>query len=68
MQIRCQQCQRPFALSKEQVYAALDEMAPEKLTHYNVNCPHCRKVSRISRKELLRYAPDWSKKESEAAS
>lgn len=63
MQIRCQQCHRPFALSKEAVYQALDTMVEQNLHHYNVYCPHCRKMNRISKDDLLRSAPGWVKKE-----
>jgi RNase P subunit RPR2 len=63
MQIRCQQCHKPFALGKEQVIEALNYLAAEKLQHYNVNCPHCRRMMRVSRKELLRSAPDWKEPE-----
>lgn len=63
MQFRCQQCHKPFALNKDQIIAALNAMAAERLTHYNLNCPHCRRMVRVSQKELLRYAPDWKKPE-----
>jgi phage FluMu protein Com len=63
MQIRCQQCHRPFAMSKEAVHAALDHMAAENLAHYNAHCPHCRKANRVSFEELQRAAPDWGKHE-----
>lgn len=59
MQIRCVYCQKPFALSKEIVSAALDEIHEKELGHYNTACPHCRKVNRVSLKELLRSSPDW---------
>jgi phage FluMu protein Com len=60
MQIRCQNCHKPFALGKEAVHYALDTMSSEDLQHYDVKCPHCRRVNRVSREELLRAAPDWS--------
>ena len=60
MQIRCYHCHKPFALGKEAVYVALDAVAASELSHYNAPCPHCRRVNRISRDELLRSAPDWS--------
>ena len=63
MQVRCQHCHKPFALSKETVHAALDMMAEEDLHHYNVKCPHCRKTTQVPKDELLRHAPDWVKKE-----
>ncbi len=63
MQIRCFNCHRPFAMGKEAVHAALDSTTAEGLSHYNVHCPHCGKVNRVSRQELLRAAPDWKKDE-----
>lgn len=59
MQIRCSNCHRPFALGKEAVHTALDQIAAENLNHYSVNCPHCRRANRISPKELRRAAPGW---------
>lgn len=61
MQIRCQNCHRPFALSKDAVHAALDVVMADDLNHYNVQCPHCRRMNRVSRQELLRAAPDWER-------
>jgi len=59
MQMRCFNCHKPFALGKESISAALDELTQQNLGHYNVACPHCRKVNRVSKDELLRAAPDW---------
>jgi hypothetical protein len=42
------------------ILAALDEVHSENLTHYNAPCPHCRRMNRISPKELKRSAPDWT--------
>jgi hypothetical protein len=53
------QCHKPFALSKEAVHQALDEMEVGKLHHHNAYCPHCRRANRLSREELLHAAPDW---------
>jgi phage FluMu protein Com len=66
MQIRCYHCHKPFALGKDAVHAALDLLSEEKLSHYNAQCPHCRRVNRVSRDELQRAAPDWSEKKAEA--
>ncbi|MEW5871270.1 MAG: hypothetical protein AB1894_18505 [Chloroflexota bacterium] len=63
MQIRCQNCHKPFALNKEEMHIALEQMAAENLSHYNASCPHCRRVNHISAKELMRAAPDWKKPE-----
>lgn len=60
MQARCQNCHKPFALSKETVHEALDAMATEGQDHFFLMaCPHCRKNTRIPRLDLTRAAPDW---------
>ena len=59
MQIRCYHCSKPFALGKETIHAALDLTASQNLNHYNAPCPHCRRLNRVSRMQLLRAAPDW---------
>ena len=59
MQIRCTNCHKPFALSKDEVHTALDTISSEDLGHYNAHCPHCRRANRVSRQELQRAAPDW---------
>lgn len=61
MQIRCYSCHKPFALGKDAVHAALEMITAEGLSHYDVQCPHCRRINRVSRQELLRAAPDWEK-------
>lgn len=66
MQMRCFNCHKPFALGKEAISAALDELAQQKLGHYNVACPHCRRVNRVSKDELMRAAPDWTAPAQEA--
>ncbi|MBK5107092.1 MAG: hypothetical protein JJE12_03135 [Anaerolineales bacterium] len=66
MQIRCTNCHRPFAINRESVLAALDEIHKEDLAHYNAFCPHCRRANRISPKELKRSAPDWKPDDSTA--
>jgi phage FluMu protein Com len=65
MQIRCYHCHKPFALGRETVHAALDLLTAEDLSHYNAQCPHCRRVNRVSKDELARAAPDWSESKAE---
>lgn len=60
MQIRCFHCHKPFALGKEALHAALEEITAEDMHHYNVHCPHCRRANRLSREEMLRAAPGWT--------
>jgi phage FluMu protein Com len=59
MQLRCFKCHKPFAIGKDAVYAGLDTMEAEDLQHYNAQCPHCKRMNRVSREELLRAAPNW---------
>ena len=65
MQIHCHNCHRPFAISREGIYAALELVTTENLKHYDAQCPHCRRVNRISRQALRRAAPNWKPGESE---
>ena len=59
MQLRCHNCHKPFALSKEAIYSALEKVTNENLKHFDAHCPHCRRVNRIARKQLERAAPGW---------
>lgn len=59
MQIRCYHCNKPFALNKDAIHAALDQVVPQDLSHYDAHCPHCGRVNRVSRKDLQRSAPEW---------
>jgi hypothetical protein len=63
MQLRCYHCHKPFALGKEMVHTALDRISNENLTHYDAQCPHCRRINHVSPAELMRAAPDWKKPE-----
>jgi len=68
MQIRCFKCQMPIALSKDVIYAALDVLTDENLNRYDVHCPKCRKMNRVSYKQLKRAAPFWKRDREEAES
>lgn len=59
MQIRCQNCHKPYAIGRDAVHAALDMMEAEGHSFYNAPCPHCRRTNRVSHEELLHAAPDW---------
>lgn len=67
MQIRCQQCHRPFSINRDSIPVILETMDAESLTHHNANCPHCGKANRVSRKELERWAPTGAQQRSEPA-
>ncbi len=55
MHVRCQRCGWSFTLSQEAVAAALEEVEAQKARHYNLECPHCRKVIKIPVQELRRH-------------
>ncbi|MEW6716128.1 MAG: hypothetical protein AB1345_01305 [Chloroflexota bacterium] len=57
MQLRCTHCHRPFALKRDDAQAALEYITAEDLQHYNAHCPHCGKITRVSRRQLTRAVP-----------
>ena len=61
MQITCFKCQMPFSLSRDELFSALDVLADQNLTRYDLRCPKCRKTNRVSRKQLRRAAPTWKR-------
>ncbi len=61
MQIRCFKCSMPIALGRDAIYAALDLVYDEDMTHYDVRCPKCRKTNRVSREQLENAAPGWTR-------
>jgi phage FluMu protein Com len=60
MQVRCFHCHKPFALGRDALHAALEEMTAGGMNHYNAHCPHCRRANRLSRAEMLRASPGWT--------
>ena len=65
MQVRCLSCQMPIALSQATLYAALDQITDENLSHYDVRCPRCRKTNRVSADQIKRGAPGWTREREE---
>ncbi len=59
MQVRCFKCQFPITMTRDELYAALDEVHDNKLTRYDVRCPKCRKTNRVGKKQLRQLAPLW---------
>ncbi|HIE56915.1 MAG TPA: hypothetical protein EYP88_01600 [Anaerolineales bacterium] len=51
----------PISLNRATIYAALDEIHDGDLAHYDVRCPRCRKMNRVSAKQLRRVAPGWKR-------
>ena len=59
MQIRCNNCHIPFNFNRDETLAALDEVQWEGLKYHSVNCPRCRRVNKLSKKQLRMWAPGW---------
>jgi hypothetical protein len=59
MQLRCTFCQTMFALSREEMLAALEHMEENKLIYYEAHCPNCRRGNRVERARMERFFPDW---------
>jgi cell division protein FtsN len=59
MQLRCTYCQTMFAISREDMLAALEHMEENKLIFYDAHCPKCRRANRVERARMERFFPDW---------
>jgi hypothetical protein len=61
MQLRCTFCQTMFAISREEMLAALEHMEENKLIFHDAHCPKCRRANRVERARMERFFPDWKK-------
>jgi hypothetical protein len=59
MNIRCSFCQTPYALSRVAMLDALQEVDSRNLTHYDAQCPRCRRSTPIPRQKLEMAMPNW---------
>lgn len=59
MNLRCMYCQTMFGVSRDVMLVGLQTMEAEKLTHYDIYCPKCRRANRVERKKLERANPNW---------
>jgi hypothetical protein len=59
MQLRCTYCQTMFALSREEMLAALEHMEENKQVYYEAHCPKCRRGNRVERSRMERFFPEW---------
>jgi len=59
MQLRCTYCQTMFAISREEMLAALEHMDENNLIYYEAHCPKCRRGNRVERVRMERFFPDW---------
>jgi len=59
LNIRCAFCQTPYTLSHVIMLDALQEVDAQKLSHYDAQCPRCRRATRIPRQRLEMAMPNW---------
>lgn len=59
MNVRCSFCQTPFTLSRVALLDALQEVNAGKLSHYDAQCPRCRRATPIPTQKLEMAMPNW---------
>lgn len=57
MNVRCPFCRTSFNLSRDVVVQAVAEADEKKQKHYVVECIKCRKVIKVSVKQMRRFVP-----------
>jgi uncharacterized protein with PIN domain len=57
MNVRCPFCRTSFNLSREFVAQAVVEADEKKQKHVGVECIKCRKVIKVSVKQMRRFVP-----------
>lgn len=62
MNMRCMYCQTMFGVSRDVMLVGLQTMEAEKLTHYDIYCPKCRRANRVERRKLELANPNWQEK------
>jgi hypothetical protein len=50
-----------FAISREDMLAALEHMEENKQIYYDAHCPKCRRANRVEQARMERFFPDWKK-------
>ena len=59
MNLRCSFCQTPFTMGRLDKLTALQHMETEKLSHYDVHCPRCRRATPVQRTKMELTMPNW---------
>lgn len=62
MNLRCMYCQTMFGISRDVMLIGLQTMDAEKLSHYDIYCPKCRRANRVERNKLELANPNWQEK------
>ncbi len=61
MQLTCTYCRTMFALSRDEMLAALQHMEQHQQKYYDAHCPKCRRANRVEGKRIEALFPDWKK-------
>ena len=61
MQLHCTYCQTMFAISRDEMLAALQHMEQHYQKYYDAHCPKCRRANRVEGKRIEVFFPDWKK-------
>jgi phage FluMu protein Com len=61
MQLRCSYCQTMFAISRDEMLAALQHMDQHQQKYYDAHCPKCRRANRVEGRRIEIFFPDWKK-------
>ena len=59
MNLRCSFCQTPFTIGRIEKLDALQYMDANNLTHYDAQCPRCRRSTPVVRQRLEVTMPNW---------
>jgi hypothetical protein len=59
MNLRCSFCQTPFTIGRIEKLDALQHMDANNLTHYDAQCPRCRRSTQVVRQRLEMTMPNW---------
>ena len=57
MQTRCYRCGWSYAIKQDEIIAALQALEAGGGVHYDVRCPRCRHINKLSIEQLRRAAP-----------
>lgn len=66
LKITCYKCHWSWSLNHEAVQAALDSLEPGE-TYYAAECPQCRRVNKVTIKQLKRALPRQEREKKDEA-
>ena len=61
LKVTCYKCQWSWSLNNDAVKAALDALEPDA-TYHAIECPKCRRINKVTVKQLRRALPRTSKR------